>query len=181
MKKWLVALTVGALSLGSAFAMGDKPSDDGCPYKGKGRGHHRMMKELDLSKEQVEKIQAIKEKYYEGKKEHRERKHEERDELTKLMQAPTKGESYNSMLREKHDELLKKGTERRRKHFEMMLQIRELLNGDQLKKFKGLKLHKRGHGKGGCMGKEECPKKHGGHGHGHGHGQKEGGCPHKGK
>ena len=110
----------------------------------------KMAKELNLSEAQVEKIRSIRKKYKNELKESKTQQKKQRKELKSLMNSSQKGEAFNKTLKEKHSELQKTSNALHDAKFNMMLETRDVLEGDQIKNFKKFKGHegKRRHRRG---------------------------------
>lgn len=123
--------------------------------EGKGHGFHgAMMKELNLTPEQKEKLKAIRSQNKGDRKENRQEMKKLREELETAM----RGSASDSELKSKFEAIQKKQQEFAKERFEHVLAIRAILTPEQRAKFKGM-----GPGMGhGGMG----PGMGGKHGHG---------------
>lgn len=131
--------------------------------KGKKERLKKMAKELNLSEAQVEKIRSIRKKYKNDLKESRAQQKKQRKELKNLMSSSQKGEAFNKTLKQKHAELQKTSNALHDARFNMMLETRDVLEGDQIKNFKKFKGHegKRRHKRGEHSRKDEDDDDHG--------------------
>ena len=147
MKNMFMGIIVGALCLSPVFAQCPGGGDGMQMMEGEGmmEGHGAQMmqeektdwrayltKELNLTNDQADKIDAIKNKYKPELTKLRDEKWKLRDELRKMSQKPEKGKAFQEKLSEAHDELLDAQEEYSEKRFEMMLEAREVLNAEQI-------------------------------------------------
>jgi protein CpxP len=150
---------IKGLVLAMLFMAGALPAEGGMDgekgkHWGKG-GAEGIMKKLDLSEAQKEKIKAMREGKREKNEATKKAMQAARKELRELLSKADRSEPHLNALRAKHAEIAKLEAEQSDERFESMLAIRGVLDDAQLKKFIELK------GKGGPGGKEGRGKKGG--------------------
>ena len=109
-----------------AFAKKNKGED------GEGKRGEKMRAELGLSDEQLEKMKAIREKRKSSQEGHREKMKAARDAFQSAMKNP---KATKNELVSKFEALEKLQAQGKREKFEMMLEIRSLLDEKQIAKF----------------------------------------------
>lgn len=135
--KTLVIMLGLILSLHHAQAMG-----------GKGKGHERgehFKKELGLSDEQLAKVKELRKGKKEELKEQRQKMKAAKEEFRNAMKNPKAAEDD---LKAKFEAFQSARDSFQRARFAMMLQMRSILNPEQLEKFAKLKEERWGKGKG---------------------------------
>lgn len=105
--------------------------------KGKGGDHKqeksdKMRTELGLSEEQVAKMKEIREKRKASREQHREKVKAAREEFHTAMKNP---KASKAELEKKFDQLEKLQSQGKREQFEMMLELRSLMDEKQIAKF----------------------------------------------
>ena len=113
----------------------------------KGKGHfEKLTKELNLSQDQMKKVKEIKAKFEPSLKEGKAAAMSAKGDLITSLQAPKRGPEYKAELLEKFKKVQALKAAQHQKHFEMALEIRELLTDEQITKFKAMH-ERRFHGK----------------------------------
>lgn len=136
MKKLIIRslplLLIGFMALGTALA------DTGKDSTGKG-GHERgqWLQELNLSPEQQQQLEAIKEKYHEEMKKQKKAMKAARQSLQEAL----KGDASDESLRAQFNKLQAQRAEFAKLRFEKILAIRAILTPEQRKKFEGMRKH----------------------------------------
>ena len=131
MKKVFILVTIMAFS---PLALAKR---DG--QKGK-HGEMKVLKQLDLSDEQKEKIKALRE----GKKDKMKSLREKAKSDREAFQAAMESDSSKSQLKSLRSKMIKSKQAVRDHQFNSMLEVREVLNPEQRKKFRELKSEMRG-------------------------------------
>lgn len=122
--KYLIVMFLGLLAVAA--------------HAGDGKGFlKRLEMELELNGAQKQQVKAILKKHHGEMKDKRKELRQLRKELASGMQTPKKGVDYRGELMTKFGKLEDLRREVERNRFEMALEIRELLNDDQLSKLKG--------------------------------------------
>lgn len=103
----------------------------------------RMAKKLGLTDEQIKAMKTIREKYKPSTDEMNQM-HQLHKELRTAMQSSNRGEAYQKELLEKFKKIEKLRSEKGLKHFQMALEMREILTDEQLKKFHQSRMEHRG-------------------------------------
>lgn len=136
--KWLTLTLTLLLTSNMIFAMGGK----GDHQK---RAEH-FQKELNLTDEQLAKVSEIRKNTWKDHKENKEKLKAEKDAFRAAMKDP---KTTNEGLTAKFENLQKIKNDNQRKKFNMMLQMRSILNPEQREKFRTMKKEHRGdrHGK----------------------------------
>lgn len=136
--KWLTLTLTLLLTSNMIFAMGGK----GDHQK---RAEH-FQKELNLTDEQLAKVSEIRKNTWKDHKENKEKLKAEKDAFRAAMKDP---KTTNEELTAKFENLQKIKNDNQRKKFNMMLQMRSILNPEQREKFRTMKKEHRGdrHGK----------------------------------
>lgn len=91
-----------------------------------------MVKELNLSNDQVDKIQAVKNKYRSELAKLEKEKWKLKKELWEMSREPKKGAGHQSELTAKHEQMQKARDAYDDKKFQMMLEARAVLNPEQI-------------------------------------------------
>jgi Spy/CpxP family protein refolding chaperone len=125
MKQFALFLSLMLMSSG-AFAKKNKGEN------GEGKRGEKIRAELGLSDEQLEKMKAIREKRKTSQEAHREKMRAARDEFQAAMKNP---KASKNELVNKFEALEKLQAQGKRDKFEMMLEIRSLLDEKQIAKF----------------------------------------------
>lgn len=112
----------------------------------------RLEKELSLTEPQKEQVKTILGKYKEPMSSQRSQLRSLKKELAESMESTKKGDAYRKELLDKYSKVEDIRRAMHRARFEMALEIRELLNDEQIGKLKGV-FHKRFHGAKGRAGK----------------------------
>lgn len=136
--KWLTLTLTLLLTSNMIFAMGGK----GDHQK---RAEH-FQKELNLTDEQLAKVSEIRKNTWKDHKENKKKLKAEKDAFRAAMKDP---KTTNEELTAKFENLQKIKNDNQRKKFNMMLQMRSILNPEQREKFRTMKKEHRGdrHGK----------------------------------
>lgn len=140
MKRYLTQL-LPILVIGS-FAAGTALAD--CPKDGKAgecKDRDQWLQELNLSAEQKEQLTAIKEKYHDDMKKHKQAMKASRESL----QAALKTDASDASLRKQFKAMQEQRAQFASLRFEKVLAIRAILTPDQRKKFEGMRRHHRHH------------------------------------
>lgn len=132
----ILALALGMASPAMAAGAGMKSGLD------------RMVKELNLTPEQKEKVREIKKNQGAGMREHKAKVHEAMKDLAQSMKAPEKGDAYKAKLKQKFETVQALRNEMMAKRFQVALEIREILSAEQIEKFRAMDMDKGGFGKG---------------------------------
>lgn len=114
----------------------------------------KIAKELNLTDAQKTQVKAIREKYQPQMKEKRQAARAARRELQELMRSDKKGAEIQASLQTKHKNVQTLQNAAQDIGFQMALEIREVLNPDQIAKFRGLFPGKGGHHRFGKHGKK---------------------------
>lgn len=125
--KWISLLLVLQLIPTMSYAMGGK----GDHQK---RAEH-LQKELNLTNEQLEKVTAIRKKHHEERKD----KDTFREAKKSFRQAMKDPKSSKADLTTKFEAFQKIRDTHQRKKFSMMMEMREILNPEQIEKFQAMK------------------------------------------
>lgn len=129
----LVMATVLSLGLaGTALAKGRPGKGE---FGGKGEHVERMIKELNLNEEQKVKVKQIRDTYESQIRTLRESSKVAAEDLKTTMKQESKGPEFQKAALDKFAVVQQKRQELQKLRFQMALETRELLNGDQLKKF----------------------------------------------
>lgn len=110
-------------------------------YGGEGRGE-RWVQELNLNEAQQTQIKAIREKYRPKMQEQRQKLREQKASLREMMKSPQKGKAHQEKLRSQHKSLWKTKTQLSETRFDKVLEIREVLDEEQIKNFKMHRKHR---------------------------------------
>lgn len=114
-----------------------------------GRGKRGgMLKKLGLTQEQITQFKEIKSKHKSKFKNNRQKMKELKQELQQLMKSTQNGSDYRNTVLAKVDELHNLKGETKRARIEMALDIREILNPEQIQKFMQIKLQRKDRRKG---------------------------------
>lgn len=149
MKKIVAGIVVGFLCSGTAFAEQGKVDKSKAETPQQQQEHQTqeapqeqqaapdgwrtyLVKELDLSNAQADKIDDIKKKYHPELSKLKKNKWKLKKELWKMSQQPEKGSEIKAQLTEKYAEARKAENTYEDKRFEMMLEARNVLDADQI-------------------------------------------------
>ena len=136
----LLVFTGIAVMTQSAFADAtNKPECD----RGKGHKEHLAQK-LGLNESQKKQLDQIHQKYQTQRQSKHQQLMSAREDLAKSVKAPQKGKAYQSTLFAKFKNVQKLKNELRTSRFQMALEVREMLNEEQLSKFEGFRGRKHG-------------------------------------
>ena len=97
----------------------------------RGFGQRRLLEQLNLTAEQKEEIEQIRQKYQQQITQTRSTLRAERDKLREMMT----GNESTENLRSQHDNILNLDRQLRNLHFETMLEMREVLTLEQRQEF----------------------------------------------
>jgi Spy/CpxP family protein refolding chaperone len=128
--KLMIAMTMLAVST-SLWAAGDES-----PEKMRGGW---LKKELNLTDEQMKKVGEIRRKHRDDIKASRKLVKESRKNLGNAVQIGIKGSEYQATLTEYFKKLQDAENDQREKMFKMALEIREVLEPNQIAKFHAMK------------------------------------------
>lgn len=151
MKKMKHMISLTGLYLLLSFAGGDALAGPGGQggggEKGKmgkhgkmqgGKRQHKMMKEMEslgLTDEQKNQMKTLHEGHRAEMEASRESSKAVQDEFFNAMQSPDKSDADLTVL---HDKFVASKSEKMRKKFQHMLQVRQLLTAEQRTKFRGM-------------------------------------------
>jgi Spy/CpxP family protein refolding chaperone len=99
-------------------------------------GPQRMLKALDLTDEQKDKLKALRKARRDSTQKKRNSVMDLREDLKDMLAKPDRSKDHEQKLRQKSEELLTAIAEAGRERFESVMEIRAILDDAQLKKFK---------------------------------------------
>ncbi|MBK4728741.1 periplasmic heavy metal sensor [Oxynema sp. CENA135] len=135
-RRQLCALTALSVLLGTTAAYAAPPEfgnpeivaqRPGGPGRGRGQGGQRWIEQLDLSQDQQQRIQQIRDRY----RSEAESTYTQMMQLRQEMQDLMVGNGSDSQLRSKHDEMMKLHQRMGELRFDQMLEIRAVLSAEQ--------------------------------------------------
>lgn len=143
MRKFLMTLLMGTLAFNFSYADGDKQKQEH-----KKDFKDLVKKELNLTSQQSDQLEAIHQKYEGDLTQLKNEKRNLKKELKDMVTQNEKGEDIQNRLSAKHDELQNVKRQYEDKKFQMKLEAREILTTDQIAKLDDVfeKKHKYKHG-----------------------------------
>lgn len=150
MTKLITVLFLFVFWIGSSFA------GEGEDHWDKGKWRKRIKKELNLTEDQVLKMEKIHSKYHSEIKDLRSEKKGLQNELKEMAKKPDVKENS---LKEKHNKLQDVRRNLEDKRFSMMLETRGILKADQIANLDKLYMKKRLHNKRGKRQAQEAESK----------------------
>jgi Spy/CpxP family protein refolding chaperone len=132
MKRFAIAVIAMGLASQVAFA-----AEEG-GAKGRHERGEQMAKELNLTEAQKKQVEEIRNSYKDQFQGMKEKMKAAKEDLSDSLKSPQKGAEYQKTLLEKFKTVQALKNEMGEKRFQMALEIREILNRDQIAKFRAM-------------------------------------------
>ncbi len=138
----ILGVLMAVLGASSAIALEVPPVAEIVAQKGPGRGGDRWLQQLNLSQDQMQQIQAIRDRYKGQMEQRGQALRQAQQELGNLMA----GTASSNDIRDKHRQVEQLRQQLAQMRFESMLEIRDVLSPDQRRQLSQMMQQRRENG-----------------------------------